>query len=401
MVVPQLRFSEFQDEYISDSLSEIADRVRRKNSKNETDIPLTIASIEGLVDQRTYFGKTVASKDMSGYYLLKKGEFTYNKSYSRGYPVGSVKRLDKYEQGALSPLYICFALKDDADVTSDYLVQYFNSPAWHEVVNEVCAEGARNHGILNVSPDDFFATTHHFPQTKREQDKVAAFLSLYDQKIQNQTAKVEALETRRNGLLQQIFSQEIRFKDDDGNDYPDWDYVVMKDTFDSISDKNHPDKTVLTIIQGQGTIPREESDRNISYNKATIPTYKLVQVNDFIMHLRSFEGGLEIATLEGIVSPAYTIMRNKIDIVPEFYRYYFRSANFIMEKLTGITEGIRDGRSINMDDFWLLEIPYPSIPEQRKIGRFLDLLSKQILTEKNKLEAIKLAKKGLLQKMFV
>lgn len=401
MIAPKIRFPEFHGEYVNDSLSEISDRVRRKNSDNQTDIPLTIASIEGLVDQRTYFGKTVASKDMSGYYLLQNGEFAYNKSYSKGFPVGSIKRLDKYAQGALSTLYICFALKDDADVTSDYLVQYFNSPAWYEAVNEVCAEGARNHGLLNVSPDDFFATTHHFAPTKEEQDKVAAFLSLYDQKIENQMAKVEALEIRRKGLLQQIFSQEIRFKADDGSDFPDWDSVIMEDAFDSISDKNHPDKTVLTIIQGQGTIPRDESDRNISYNKASIPTYKLVKENDFIMHLRSFEGGLEVATREGIVSPAYTILRNKVELVPDFYRYYFRSSSFIVEKLTGITEGIRDGRSINMDDFWLLEIPYPSIPEQRKIGQFMDLINRQIRIEKDKLEAIKLVKKGLLQQMFV
>lgn len=401
MIAPKIRFPEFHGEYVNDSLSEISDRVRRKNSDNQTDIPLTIASIEGLVDQRTYFGKTVASKDMSGYYLLQNGEFAYNKSYSKGFPVGSIKRLDKYAQGALSTLYICFALKDDADVTSDYLVQYFNSPAWYEAVNEVCAEGARNHGLLNVSPDDFFATTHHFAPTKEEQDKVAAFLSLYDQKIENQMAKVEALEIRRKGLLQQLFSQEIRFKADDGSDFPDWDSVIMEDAFDSISDKNHPDKTVLTIIQGQGTIPRDESDRNISYNKASIPTYKLVKENDFIMHLRSFEGGLEVATREGIVSPAYTILRNKVELVPDFYRYYFRSSSFIVEKLTGITEGIRDGRSINMDDFWLLEIPYPSIPEQRKIGQFMDLINRQIRIEKDKLEAIKLVKKGLLQQMFV
>lgn len=401
MLEPKMRFSEFSESYAADTLADVTERVRRKNSENQTDIPLTIASIEGLVDQRTYFGKTIASKDMSGYYLLKNGEFAYNKSYSKGYPVGSIKRLDKYDQGALSTLYICFALKQDADVQSDYLMQYFNSPVWHKTISEICAEGARNHGLLNVSPDDFFATVHHFAPTKEEQDKIAAFLALYDQKIANQMAKVEALETRRKGLLQQIFSQEIRFKADDGSDFEDWDSVIIEDAFDSVSDKNHPDATVLTIIQGRGTIPRDESDRNISYNKNSIPTYKLVKENDFIMHLRSFEGGLEIATREGIVSPAYTILRNKVEIVPEFYRYYFRSSSFIVEKLTGITEGIRDGRSINMDDFWILEIPYPSIPEQKKIGEFMSLIDQQIQVEKDKLEAIKNVKKGLLQQMFV
>ena len=142
---------------------------------------------------------------MSGYYLLQNGEFAYNKSYSKGFPVGSIKRLDKYTQGALSTLYICFALKENADVTSDYLVQYFNSPAWYEAVNEVCAEGARNHGLLNVSPDDFFATTHYFAPSKEEQDKVVAFFKLLDRQIQIEQDKLEALKLVKKGLLQQMF----------------------------------------------------------------------------------------------------------------------------------------------------------------------------------------------------
>lgn len=99
-------------------LSNIATRITRKNINGETDIPLTIASIEGLVDQRTYFSKTIASKDMSGYFLLKRGEFAYNKSYSVGYDYGSIKRLDKYNMGALSTLYICFALNKDQKTVS-------------------------------------------------------------------------------------------------------------------------------------------------------------------------------------------------------------------------------------------------------------------------------------------
>ncbi len=114
MVEPRIRFRQEDGSsfpaWQEGMLGDIATRVTRKNSNNETDRPLTIASIEGLVDQRTYFGKTIASKDMSGYFLLKNGEFAYNKSYSAGYDYGSIKRLDKYDMGALSTLYICFAL---------------------------------------------------------------------------------------------------------------------------------------------------------------------------------------------------------------------------------------------------------------------------------------------------
>ena len=108
---PKLRFPGFEEPWKAERLSDFTDRITRKNRNNETNLPLTISSKDGLVDQVSYFNKTVASKDMSGYYLLKNGEFAYNKSYSVGYDFGSIKRLDRYSMGALSTLYICFALK--------------------------------------------------------------------------------------------------------------------------------------------------------------------------------------------------------------------------------------------------------------------------------------------------
>ena len=374
----------------------IGDYLTKKSIKQvpTDEAPLmSFVAHRGVVEKGDKYDRShlVKSKDKK-YKRTDLNDFIYS---SNNLDVGSIG-LNKHGSAVISEVYEIFSINDAAN--PDFISEVIQMP---ETIDKIIRfrQGCL-YGQYKIYPEDFLDVEINMP-SKEEQDKVAAFLSLYDQKIEKQMAKVEALELRRKGLLQQIFSQEIRFKADDGSEFPDWDTVIIEEAFDSISDKNHPDKTVLTIIQGQGTIPREESDRNISYNKASIPTYKLVKENDFIMHLRSFEGGLEIATREGIVSPAYTILRNKIDLVPEFYRYYFRSSSFIVEKLTGITEGIRDGRSINMDDFWLLEIPYPSIPEQRKIGRFMDLINKQIQIEKDKLEAIKLVKKGLLQQMFV
>ena len=115
----------------------------RKNTNNESDLPLTISSKDGLVDQISYFNKTVASKDMSGYYLLMQGEFAYNKSYSVGYDFGSIKRLDRYPKGALSTLYICFELTQN---DSDFMKVYFDSLKWYKEIYMIAAEGARNHG---------------------------------------------------------------------------------------------------------------------------------------------------------------------------------------------------------------------------------------------------------------
>ena len=394
---PILRFSDKNGQPFPEWESMfIGDYLTKKSIKQvpTDDAPLmSFVAHRGVVEKGDKYDRShlVKSKDKK-YKRTDLNDFIYS---SNNLDVGSIG-LNKHGSAVISEVYEIFSINDAAN--PDFISEVIQMP---ETIDKIIRfrQGCL-YGQYKIYPEDFLDVEINMP-TKEEQDKVATFLSLYDQKIENQMAKVEALETRRKGLLQQIFSQEIRFKADDGSEFPEWDSVIIEDAFDSISDKNHPDKTVLTIIQGQGTIPRNESDRNISYNKASIPTYKLVKENDFIMHLRSFEGGLEIATREGIVSPAYTILRSKVELVPEFYRYYFRSSSFIVEKLTGITEGIRDGRSINMDDFWLLEIPYPSIPEQRKIGRFMDLINRQIQIEKDKLEAIKQVKKGLLQQMFV
>lgn len=401
MIAPKIRFPEFKDEYISDSLLDISERVRRKNTDNHTDIPLTIASIEGLVDQRTYFGKTVASKDLSGYYLLQNGEFAYNKSYSKGFPVGSIKRLDKYDQGALSTLYICFSLKQDADVTSDYLVQYFNSPAWHEAVNEVCAEGARNHGLLNVSPDDFFATTHYFAPTKDEQNKVAEFLTLYDKKIETQMAKVEALETRRKGLLQQIFSQEIRFKANDGRDFPEWKTHSMGEYFTERKTKAKGGEELLSVTIANGVIKQADSDKrdNSSEDKSN---YKQVMKGDIAYNtMRMWQGAEGVSYWDGIVSPAYTIITPTDDVNAEFFMILFKTYH-ALKQFTIYSQGMSsDQWNLKFEVFAELEFNIPCLEEQAKIVDFFKLLDREIQIEKNKLEAIKLVKKGLLQQMFV
>lgn len=381
------------------TIHDLFDKVKTTNKDGSNKNVITNSAEHGLIPQREFFDKDIAVEgNTNKYTIIHDGDFVYNPRKSSTAPYGPFNCYTRPEPGIVSPLYSCLTPKNK-DYTP-YLLYYFASPAWYSYIYHNGNQGGARHDRVGMT-DDLLQGIPVLLPCQDEQDKITAFLSMYDKRIEVQATKVEALEIRRKGLLQQIFSQEIRFKADDGSEFPEWDSVIIEDAFDSISDKKHPEKTVLTIIQGQGTIPRAESDRNISFNTASLPTYKLVKPNDFIMHLRSFEGGLEIATMEGIVSPAYTILRNKIELVPEFYRYYFRSSSFIVEKLTGITEGIRDGRSINMDDFWMLEIPYPSISEQKKIGEFMDLVNKQIQIEKDKLEAIKLVKKGLLQQMFV
>ena len=160
-------------------MGEIATRVTRKN-EGESDLPLTISAQHGLVDQRTFFNNQVASKDMSGYYLLRKGEFAYNKSTSGDSPWGAVKRLVNYEKGCVSTLYICFGL-DGTD--PNYLVTYYETDCWHKGVQMIAAEGARNHGLLNIAPNDFFDTVLALPSSQEEQRRVGSLFARLDSLI--------------------------------------------------------------------------------------------------------------------------------------------------------------------------------------------------------------------------
>lgn len=238
---PKLRFkaddgSQFP-EWEEKKLNEIAVRVTRKNKDNVTDIPLTISSADGLIDQRNFFNKVVASKDMSGYYLLKNGEFAYNKSYSKGYDFGSIKRLDLYDEGALSTLYICFALNKNEN--SDFYQKYFDSLSWYPELQKICAEGARNHGLLNVPTNDFFQLKLCVPSSDKEQQKIAEFLSTIDTVIEKQKETVSSWEERKKGVMQKLFNQEVRFKDDDGSEFPEWEEKHFSEMYKSIPNKQY------------------------------------------------------------------------------------------------------------------------------------------------------------------
>ena len=161
----------------------MVERVTRKNENLESELPLTISAQYGLIDQNEFFDKRIASRDVSGYYLLKKGEFAYNKSTSSDAPWGAVKRLDRYEMGVLSTLYIVFALKEDGNIDSDFLVSYYDTDCWHKGVQAIAAEGARNHGLLNITPADYFETVLTVPSNVKEQHQIGTFFAKLDSLI--------------------------------------------------------------------------------------------------------------------------------------------------------------------------------------------------------------------------
>ncbi|UII26317.1 restriction endonuclease subunit S [Fulvivirga maritima] len=202
----EIRFKDDNDEEFPEweekRLGSVFERVKRKNKENNLNV-LTISAQQGLVNQEDYFNKSVSAKDVTGYYLLHKGEFAYNKSYSKGYPLGAIKRLDKYEKGVVSTLYICFKLNENND--SDYFMAFLEHGSINHELHKIAQEGARNHGLLNLSVVEFFNDIKFKTPSLREQVKIGQFLKSLSDKIYIANQELEKDQTFKKGLLQQMF----------------------------------------------------------------------------------------------------------------------------------------------------------------------------------------------------
>lgn len=211
--VPKIRFSGFTGDWEQRKLGHIVGRVTRKNKDLVSNLPLTISAQYGLIDQNEFFDKRIASKDVSNYYLIHKGEFAYNKSTSTDAPWGAIKRLDRYENGVLSTLYIIFRILDENQVDSDYLASYYNTALWYKSIRMIAAEGARNHGLLNIAPDDFFETTLMIPRDIAEQKKIGAYLKNLDDLITLHQRKLNLWKFCKNrSKVMDDFDKEVDFE---------------------------------------------------------------------------------------------------------------------------------------------------------------------------------------------
>ena len=181
--------------------------LNRRNTTGNTNV-LTISARHGLISQDTFFNKSVASHDTSNYFLLYRGDFAYNKSYSKGYPFGALKPLRLYESGIVSPLYICFSPSDE-NHCPEYYAQYFDAGLMNQEIQAFAQEGARNHGLLNISVHDFFNSSLLFPPLK-EQRKIAAILSAQDKVIELLEQKLEQEKRKKKALSQLLLTGIVR-----------------------------------------------------------------------------------------------------------------------------------------------------------------------------------------------
>ena len=388
---PELRFDGFTDDWEKRKLGELTERVTRKNKDLVSTRPLTISAQDGLVDQNEFFDKRIASKDVSGYFLVENGEFAYNKSYSNGYPWGAIKRLDKYENGVLSTLYIVFK---STDVNSNFLVTYYNTSVWYKEVSKNAAEGARNHGLLNIAPADFFKTELKIPTSNNEQEKIGAFFKQLANLIALHQRKLDLLKEQKKGYLQKMFPKngakvpELRF----AGFADDWEERKLSDIADRFDNLRVP---ITASDRKPGDTPYYGANGIQDYVEGFTHNGEFILVaEDGANDLKNYpvqyvNGKVWVNNHAHVLQGKKTITDNK----------FLMNAikNFNIEPFL-----VGGGRAkLNADVMMKLNILLPTFVEQEKIGSLFSLLDKTIALHQHKLDLLKEQKKGFLQKMFV
>ena len=387
-LVPQIRFTGFTDPWEQRKLGELFEE---HSEKDRDDLPaLTIIQGGGTVHRdESNRNLQFDRNSLSNYKVVDTGDFIVHlRSFEGGLEKATCC-------GLVSPAYHIFRGKN---VDSDFYYLYFRSKRFIDADLKPHVYGIRDGRSIDIEG----MKTIFIPWTNlAEQRRIGAFFDHLDSLITLHQRKYDKLCVLKKSMLDKMFPKggslypEIRFA---GFTDP-WEQRKLGELFEEHSEKDRDDLPALTIIQGGGTVHRDESNRNLQFDRNSLSNYKVVDTGDFIVHLRSFEGGLEKATCCGLVSPAYHIFRGK-NVDSDFYYLYFRSKRFIDADLKPHVYGIRDGRSIDIEGMKTIFIPWTNLAEQRRIGAFFDHLDSLITLHQRKYDKLCVLKKSMLDKMF-
>ena len=388
-------------------MGDLVDRVTRKNQDLVSELPLTISAQYGLMDQNEFFDKRVASKDVSGYYLIENGEFAYNKSTSTDAPWGTVKRLDRYENGVLSTLYIVFGIKENNPVDSDFLVSYYSTNLWHKGIHEIAAEGARNHGLLNIAPADFFETDLTIPQDIEEQKKIGKYFENLERLITLHQRKCEETKKLKKYMLQKMFPQngqtvpEIRF-----SGFTDaWEQRKFGDLVEKYED---PIDTPTDGYMRLGIRSHAKGTFHSYVEKGKeLETAKMFRVaaNNFIVNITfGWEHAVAITDESDagkLVSHRFPQYSFENGMIPVFFKYLILDENFKHHLELSSPGGAGRNRVLKLNDMLEYKMKFPCEDEQRKLASYFDDLDHLITLHQHKCEQLQSMKKFMLQNMFV
>ena len=397
---PRIRFNGFEDMWQHIKLSDISVKVIEKNVKNDFYIVLTNSAEFGIIPQRDFFDKDIANlKSLIGYYVVQPNDFVYNPRISNKAPVGPIKANFLNTTGVMSPLYYVFRTQN---VNVLFLAKYFDSSYWHKFMKLNGDTGARSDRFA-IKDSVFKEMPIPFP-SHSEQSAIGSLFRTLDDLLASYKDNLANYQSFKATMLSKMFPKagqtvpEIRLDGFEG----EWEIRRADDIFKSVSEKNRASLPVLSASQIDGMVLRDEIGIDIKYDEETLNNYKVVKPGQFVIHLRSFQGGFALSKLEGITSPAYTIIDfiDKENHLPDFWNSILTSRDFI-KRLETVTYGIRDGKSISFKDFSSLKFVFPNYKEQQAIGSYFSNLDSLISAHQEKISQLETLKKKLLQDLFI
>ena len=397
---PNIRFNQFKELWKVVKLDSISKKVKSKNSNNTFENVLTNSAEFGIIPQRDFFDKDIANlKSLNGYYVVQPNDFVYNPRISNKAPVGPIKANFLNTTGVMSPLYYVFRTQN---VNVFFLAKYFDSSYWHKFMKLNGDTGARSDRFA-IKDSVFKEMPIPFP-SHSEQSAIGSLFRTLDDLLTSYKDNLANYQSFKATMLSKMFPKagqtvpEIRLDGFEG----EWEIRRADDIFKSVSEKNRASLPVLSASQIDGMVLRDEIGIDIKYDEETLNNYKVVKPGQFVIHLRSFQGGFALSKQEGITSPAYTIIDfiDKENHLPDFWNSILTSRDFI-KRLETVTYGIRDGKSISFKYFSSLKFVFPNYKEQQAIGSYFSNLDSLINSNQEKISQLETLKKKLLQDMFI
>ncbi len=404
---PVIRFEGYIEDWQQRGLGELVTPITRKNKDLESDVVLTISSRYGLIDQYEFFNKRIASSDVSGYYLMEKGEFAYNKSTSGEAPCGSVKRLDRYDKGVLSTLYIIFMLSKEEIIDSDFLTEFYDTALWHNDIRAIATVGARNHGLLNISPSDFFTTNVSFPPAIEEQKLIADYFKQLDALITLHQSNYEKMVATKKSMLDKLFPQSdakvpaIRFEGFVG----DWEkkplgaivipysdpVEVPHDGYERLGIRSHGKGVFHEYVEAGKEITTAQLHRVAAHNF-------IVNITFAWEHAVAVTCDNDAGKLVSHRFPQFSMADGIHD---QFLKYLILDARFRHHLLLSSPGGAGRNRVLKISEMLEYEMMIPDIEEQKQIAGYLNSLDELIELYRIRIEKLKNIKAACLQGMFV
>ena len=397
---PELRFPEFDGEWEEKQLNNIVDSLKGNSNDNEELPVLTISAKKGWLNQKERFSQVIAGNSLSKYNELKKGDLSYNKGNSKVALYGIVYKLN-FDRALVPNVYKSFRPKSNYE--SDFIEKYFHTKILDKQLRKLITSTARMDGLLNISDNDFYSILINIP-TKKEQQKIGKFFSKLDRQIELEEQKLAKLEEQKKGYMQKIFSQELRFKDKNGNEYPKWEVIKLKDILSERKEYaskigNYPHATLST----SGISLKSDRYNRDFLVKDKNKKYKVTIMNDICYNPANLKFGVITRNHIGsvIFSPIYITFEVNNAHSPLFIELLVTRNDFI-NRVRKYEEGtVYERMAVKPEDFLNYETKIPCLEEQEKIGDFFSKLDEVINKQSQKIDELKLRKQGFLQKMFV